>query len=311
MKFAVQHGIGDPAWRPEILDGPNVRSWARAVEDSGWDAIAFTDHPAPSAKWVHADGEGSSALFSSLAFCAAVTQRIKLLTWVLVLPFRNPFVSAHEIATLDRLSSGRLILGLGTGYLRGEFRAAGRDFAHRLADFDEAIEVLRSSWDAGDIKHEVAFTGRTFATGGTVAQPVPVQLPHPPLWIHGNSVWGLERAARYAQGCLFTLTDEVLSRTIRTAMVPDLAAVRGRLDVLAERLGRRGRALRDMEIAVAGLWPKLDARAGWDAGRIRADVDELERMGVTWVTVVVAGDAPAVAERTVRRFGQEIISAAR
>ncbi|MCW2530206.1 MAG: putative dehydrogenase, partial [Pseudonocardiales bacterium] len=186
MKFAVQHGIGDPNYRAEILDPQHVISWARAVEETGWSGIAFTDHPAPSSRWVNGGGEGSSDPFSSLAFCAAVTTDVRLLTWVLVLPYRNPIFTAHQISTLDRLSGGRLMLGLGTGYLRGEFRAAGVDFDQRLADFDEALEILKIAFTQDEIVHK----GRTFDAPGTVVQPSAIQLPHPPLWIHGNSRWG-------------------------------------------------------------------------------------------------------------------------
>jgi len=196
MKFAVQHGIGDPGWRPEILEPANVTSWARAVEESGWSGIAFTDHPAPSSKWVRGGGEGSSDLFSSLAYCAAVTRDVKLMTWVLVLPYRNPFVTAHQIATVDRLSGGRLMLGLGTGYLRGEFRAIGADFDGRLARFDEAFEILRTGWTTD----EVVRRGPFFDAPGNMLQPRPAQTPHPPLWIHGNSRWG-------SSGRLVTVTD--------------------------------------------------------------------------------------------------------
>ena len=106
----------------------------------GFDAIAFTDHPAPSARWVDAGGEGVADLFTSLGFCAAVTSTVRLLTYVLLPTYRNPFVTAHQVATLDHLSGGRVTVGMGTGYLKSEFHALGVDPDNRRARFEEAID---------------------------------------------------------------------------------------------------------------------------------------------------------------------------
>ena len=125
VKFGIQHSVGDPAWTPAILAPAAVSSWVRTAEDVGFDAIGFTDHPAPSAAWVDSGGEGVADLFAGLAFCAALTSRVRLLTFVLVAPYRNPFLAAHQLATLDALSGGRLTVGLGTGYLFGEFKTMG------------------------------------------------------------------------------------------------------------------------------------------------------------------------------------------
>lgn len=304
MKFAVQHGIGDPNWSPAVIEPAALASFARASEECGWSALAFTDHPAPSSRWVHGGGEGSSELFSSLAFCAAVTTSIRLLTWVLVLPYRNPLFAAHQISTVDNLSGGRLTLGVGTGYLRGEFHAIGADFDHRRGLFDEAVHVLNTGW----MTDEVAMQGRHFSAPGNVLQPRPVQLPRPPLWLHGNGAWATERAARYGDGWLITMTTDVLSRTIRTTPMPDLAAIRAGIGRLHEGLDRAGRPHTDVDVAISGNWPMLDVRSGWDADRMIEQTAELAEMGVTWVVVNVIGDDAAASEDTVRRFGAEVVT---
>ncbi|MEX5636456.1 hypothetical protein [Parafrankia sp. FMc2] len=95
MRFDVQHAIADPAWTPEILLSPSaVTRFARAAEDCGYSSIGFTDHPAPSAKWVRNGGEGSSDPFSALGFCAAVT----LLRHAIALLGATPTVA--EVAAL-------------------------------------------------------------------------------------------------------------------------------------------------------------------------------------------------------------------
>ena len=113
-----------------------------AVEAAGFDAFALTEHPIPGANWLAHGGHQTLDPFVGLAFAAAVTERIQLLTHLSVVPYRNPFLLAKTAATLDRCSKGRFILGLGTGYHKTEFFALGVDFDERNALFDEALEVL-------------------------------------------------------------------------------------------------------------------------------------------------------------------------
>ena len=146
MKFTVTYPLSVHPSNPEFLDTANVLRFARAADAAGFDALGFTDHPAPSQKWL--DGGGHDALdpFAALGFCAAVTDRIRLMPHVLVLPYRNPFATAKAIATVDLLSGGRFVLGTAAGYLRSEYAALGVEFEERNTLFDEAIEVLRAVW---------------------------------------------------------------------------------------------------------------------------------------------------------------------
>ena len=151
MRIVVQHAVGDPAWDPSVLAPPFVADFARLAEKHGYAGIAFTDHPAPTLRWTAAGGEGSADPLVSLAYCAAVTSSIELMTFVLALPYHNPFRLAHQAATLDALSGGRLTLGLGTGYLRGEMRAMGADPAARLEAFDAVLETMLTAWSADSV----------------------------------------------------------------------------------------------------------------------------------------------------------------
>ena len=141
-----------------------------------------------------AGGHDALDPFAALAFCAAVTDRMRLIPNILVLPYRNPFVVAKAAATLDALSGGRFTLAVATGYLRGEYRALGVDFEQRNARFDEAIEVIRGIWSEEDFAYE----GVTFSAKGQTANPKPA--PHPPIWIGGNSRMSRRRVARYGDG---------------------------------------------------------------------------------------------------------------
>ncbi|OBI44864.1 LLM class F420-dependent oxidoreductase [Mycobacterium sp. E796] len=304
MKFDIQHATADPNWTPDILSSSALTRFARAVEDSGYASLGFTDHPAPPARWVRAGGEGSIDPFSALGFCAAVTSKIRLLTFVLVLPYRNPFLAAHQTASLDSLSDGRLIVGLGTGYLRGEFGALGVHFDSRCAAFDEAVGILRRSW-AGE---EISFSSGTLDARGVVLQPLPVQRPGPPLWVHGNAGWGLERAARYGDGWFGVLATGQLARMMRTAPIDGFGELAKRIDTLRRSTVAHGRDAHAVEVVLSGHWPMLDVRRGWDSSRMRDEVAELTEMGVDRVVVIVCGDDPGASEDTVRRFGEEVIA---
>lgn len=304
MRIDVQHATADPAWVPEILSPAALTGFARAAEECGYGALGFTDHPAPTARWVRGGGEGSVDPFSALGFCAGVTSRIQLLTWVLVLGYRNPFLAAHQLASLDAISGGRVVAGIGTGYLKGEFRALGADLDTRREAFDEAVEVFRAAWSGS----EVTTTGTTFDAREVLPQPLPVQPAGPPLWVHGNSPWGIERAARWGDGWIAAMVPEAMSRVIRTAPVVDLDALAAGISRVRSRAAELGRDPAAIEIIATGNWPMLDVRRGWEAQRYLDEVSELGELGVDRVVIIVCGDDPAAAEDTVRRFGADVVA---
>jgi probable F420-dependent oxidoreductase len=309
MRFGIQHAIGDPAWDPAVLTPDAMRRFARAAEAGGFDAIGFTDHPAPSTAWVASGGEGTADWAVGLGFCAAVTDTIRLLTFVLVPGYRNPLLAAHQLATLDAVSGGRLTVGLGTGYLFSELKALGGVPGDRRADFDAALGLFLQSWSA----EPVVATSASFNARGNLVGPPVVQRPHPPLWIHGNGRWGIERAARFGQGWLGMMTgdSDVLVRTTRTTPLPDLDTVARRIDEVRTATAVHGRDSRDVEIVLAGVWPMLDARTGWSVDEYLATVATLEDMGVDCVISTCCGDDPGMAVATVERFAADIIGPSR
>jgi len=306
VRFGIQHAVGDPAWTPAILHPDEVTRFARTAEAVGFDAIGFTDHPAPSAAWVQSGGEGVADPVAGLAFCAAVTRRIRLLTFVMVPAYRNPFLAAHQLATLDALSAGRLTVGLGTGYLFGEFRALGADPSNRRTEFDEAVELMRQAWSGAEVAHQ----GDRFVAKRTRVLPGVVQRPHPPLWIHGNSPFGVQRAGRYGDGWLGMMTadNEVIVRTTRTRPLPDLGVLARRIDEVRTVAVAAGRPPEAVEIVVAGAWPMLDVRQGRSVDRYLSEVAALEALGVDWVISLCCGDDPGAAADTVARFGEQVIA---
>jgi alkanesulfonate monooxygenase SsuD/methylene tetrahydromethanopterin reductase-like flavin-dependent oxidoreductase (luciferase family) len=150
-------------------------------------------------------------------------------------------------------------------------------------------------------------SGLSFTAPGNVLQPRPLQLPRPPVWIHGNGAWGTERAAQRGDGWVVTMTTDVLSRTIRTSPIPDLKAVASGISRLRSALDRVGRPHDTLDIVVSGNWPMLDARVGWNTDQRLEQISELEALGVTWIVTNVIGDDAAASEETVRRFGEEVV----
>ncbi len=133
---------------------------------------------------------------TTLAFLAGATERIRLGVSVYVLPYRNPVVTAKIVATLDKLSGGRLIFGVGVGWLREEFAALGQDASQRGRVTDEYLEVCRRLW-----RDEVAeFAGNHYVLPKVRTGPKPKQRPWPPIWVGGNSRAARERALRLGDG---------------------------------------------------------------------------------------------------------------
>jgi probable F420-dependent oxidoreductase len=131
------------------------------------------------------------------AFVAARTQRLRLVTSVLILPHRNPVVTAKTLATIDLLSGGRLTVGVGVGWLREEFEALhAPPFDRRGVVSDEFIRILKTLWTTAPAN----FAGEFYSFDQVWCLPRPVQRPHPPIWIGGHSLAALRRAARHGDG---------------------------------------------------------------------------------------------------------------
>ncbi len=170
-------------WEPDAGVAELVQV-ARACEAAGFDYVAVCDHVA-----IPADKAGAMSTtwwdtIATLSYLAAVTERVRLLSHVYVLPYRHPLTSAKAWATLDRLSSGRAILGVGTGHVEGEFEALGVPFAARGRLLDEAIDAVRAALDDEDGQ-----------------RPRPVQA-HLPIWVGGSSKPAMRRAAERGDGWL-------------------------------------------------------------------------------------------------------------
>ena len=188
---------------------------ARAAEASGIESVWTGEHVVlPDPRVAPSPSDPQTPLLDpavALSHIAAHTERLRLGTGVIILPQRNPVVLAKELASVDVVSKGRLIFGLGAGYLEPEFRAVGAPFEDRGAVTDEAIEAIKALWTM----EKPAYKGKFFAFDGIDSQPRPVQKPHPPIVVGGMSRRAARRAARYGNGWFGFLTDiEATARSI-------------------------------------------------------------------------------------------------
>ncbi len=203
----MRYGLRIPSFAlgPKTARLDAMGAYLRRAEDLGFESAVTIDHllltpPAYACTWLEA--------MTTLAALAGVTRTIRLGTMVLVLPLRNPVYFAKEWATLDVLSGGRTILGVGVGWHEEEFALMGVPYRERGPRTSEAIEALTSLW-AGD---NVTFQGKYYRFQNLTIDPKPLQQPHPPIWIGGGTqpsekVYGqtvpdiapvLRRIARYA-----------------------------------------------------------------------------------------------------------------
>ena len=173
---------------------------ARVAEEAAWDSLWMGEHVVlPEPRTPASPMNPRDRILDpvvALSFLAAYTQRVRLGTGVIILPQRNPLVLAKQLASLDVLSNGRLILGLGAGYLEPEFRAIGVPLADRGTRTDEYLAAMQASWTM----EQPVYHGRYVDFAGVQAYPHPVQQPHPQVVVGGRSPGAYRRAVTMAHG---------------------------------------------------------------------------------------------------------------
>ncbi|WP_166875214.1 TIGR03619 family F420-dependent LLM class oxidoreductase [Salinibacterium sp. ZJ450] len=279
MKYTVEFPL------EAVSTADDVEAIARAVDCLGYHALAFTEHPAPSKAWIDSPpGHPTFDMLASLAFCAAITERVRLMTFLVVLPYHRPFMVAKALATIDLLSRGRVTAVVGAGYLRAEFDALGVPFEERNTLLDEALAVLPEIW-AGE---PVSRSGMNFDASEIVSRPVPVQPGGPPLWIGGNGRRARDRAARSGGWSPLLIGSEAASR-INTAAIAGVDGLVGDIREVRD-LARELRG-EDAEVVVQVLTPQARVMfADHSAAEHREYLAALADAGVDWFVVRVPGD---------------------
>jgi probable F420-dependent oxidoreductase len=275
----------------DVLDAGPLHEVAVAAERAGFDGLSFSEHPVPGARWLAGGGHQTLDPFVALAYAAAATERLRLLTYLAVAPYRNPFLLAKAAATLDKLSGGRLILGLGAGYQKSEFHALGVDMDERNALFDEVLDVLPLHWSG----ERFSYQGRHFSARDVIARPRPVQRPIP-VWIGGNSKLSRRRVAERAQGWMPMSGGAQLSATARTPVLGSVAELAVQIAELREAAGGRADRI-DVAHSYGGVEPAVES------DRHRETFAELEKAGVTWTVVSCPARAASATLEFLDGFG--------
>jgi len=305
VRFSVTYPLVTHPYHPELLSRPALRQFAQTAERSGFDGMGFTDHPAPTAKWLHSGGHDALDPFVALAFCCAVTEHIRLIPNIVVLPYRHPLIVAKMVATLDTVSEGRFTLAVATGYLRGEYKALGVDFEQRNTLFDQAVEVMRGVWSEDDF----TYNGAGVAANGLAANPKPSPLP--PLWIGGNSRRSRRRVARYGDGWTPFPAPRAMSQTTKTPPLETVSDLAEMLDDLWRYLDEEGRNRTDIDISFGTPAGGTPGSPSFRPDDHRAGLDELARLGVTWAHVGVPGDSLQHALEALEHYGEAVIAPSR
>lgn len=303
MRFGITHPLITHPYHPDLVTGTGITAVATAAEAAGFHGFGFTDHPAPSQRWLERGGHDALDPFVALAYAAAHTTTLRLIPNIVVLPYRNPFIVAKAAATLDVLSGGRFTLAVGAGYMKSEFAALGVDHAERNELLDEALDVLVAIWTGDD----VSFEGRHFSARGVTSHPRPVSTPHPPIWIGGNSSRARQRVADRGDGWCPFPAPATVAQTARTAALDTPELLAEAIGDLRTRLEEAGRDPSKVDIAFttpAGGDPASD---GFDADAHREGLAGLAALGVTWVQVGLPGDSVAHAVETLERYGEQVI----
>lgn len=186
---------GGDSWDERLTAGDYQRL-ARAADGLGYDAISVPEHIVmPKDLLPHMGPYWTDAL-TVMTFVAGATNRIRVNSGVIVLPYHHPVAFAKAVSTLDVLSGGRVTLTVGTGMAPGEFAALGVPFQRRGFVTDEYLAAMKMLWTA----EEPEFHGEFVDFVDIAFEPKPVQKPHPPVWIGGSSMAALRRAARAGDG---------------------------------------------------------------------------------------------------------------
>jgi probable F420-dependent oxidoreductase len=271
-------------WEPSA-GRDELAAVARAADEAGFDYVAVCDHVAIPAERAEAMSTTWYDTVATLGWLAGITTRTRLLSHVYVPAYRHPLATAKAFATLDELSEGRVILGVGAGHVEAEFDVLGIPFADRGRLTDEAIDGIRAAW-----RDEWKGFGQ---------RPRPRQQQGPPIWVGGSSPAALRRAAQRGDGWLPQGT-----------LKPDMPAAIDRIRELRgddDRPFTFGALVRPMYVgAPPADWDVGKATLHTDVDRQRAEIDSYREMGVDQVQVRLRSRSHTELAEQLHRFMEEV-----
>lgn len=300
MKINVTLPFDHTDLAEEFITPQAVVEISQHVEKLGFHAGNVTDHPCPTARWRDSGGHDAQDPFVMLSFVAAATTTLRLQTGILVLPYRNPFITARAASTLDVFSNGRLTLGLGAGYLKGEYYALGVKFDDRNDLMDEYIQAMKASWTG----EEFDFEGSGYSARGNRVRPKPVQSPHPPLLVGGNSKRAIRRAVELADGWNPFFTGQVSTATTRTQSMSSEDDLITGINYMREHCEKTGRET----MPIIWLASIMQPGEKWETQGILDRLARYQELGVAGAATNFEGRSRAEWCDNAERFAADVLS---
>ena len=219
-----------------------------------------------------------------------------------MVPYRNPFLCAKSVASIDRLSRGRFVFGVGAGYLAPEFAALGVEFDHRNELTDEYLLAMKRAW----AEEAITAKGTGYAASGHTAKPSPDQKPHPPIWVGGNSKRAIRRAVELADGWMPMVTPAKFSARRRSPALESLDELADRLAYAREHAAAVGRTA-PLDITFMPLVPGY-GHPGYDRSAYLDHVAAQAELGVTTLQTGVHAASRSELLEGIAAVGSEVLS---
>jgi len=293
---------------------------AKAAERAGFDFLSVSDHLVVPAKFktrypYHVAGVFAAAehghcfdQLATVAFLAGCTERLRLLTSVTVVPHRPAMLTAKMLATIDVLAKGRLIIGAGTGWMKEEFELLGVPFEDRGRLTDEYLAAFKELWT----KEKPAYSGKYVKFSEVLFYPKPVQKPHPPLWIGGESPPALRRTIQFADAWYPGSDSQTRPLDTPERLAAGIAEVK-------RACGAAGRdpATLGVALLVQGFFEWGDCKTADGTARrlftgtsadMAADAATLSSLGVGHAALRLGGNTAGECVDRIERFGAEVIA---
>lgn len=293
---------------------------AQAAERAGFAFMSVNDHIIVPGKlgsaypytqggtWSASEHGHCFDQLAALAFLAGCTSRLRLLTSVMVVPHRPVIQTAKMLSTIDVLSNGRLILGVGAGWMEEEFRILGAPFRERGAATDEYLEAFKELWTA----ERPAYEGRHVSFKDVIFAPKPLQQPNPPIWVGGEGAAAMRRTVKLGNGWYPGNNNQTSPFDTPARLKGGIATLAG----VAEKAGRDPQTI-DIGLIVQGPFEWTAQRTQDGSARrmftgssvdMREDRDALAAVGARHVALRLGGDTVAEAVGRIERFGAEVIA---
>ncbi len=309
----MRYGFYLPTRGP-LVNRSDITRFVRTGEKLGFHSVMVADHIAVPVKTESvypytADGKFLSKgdaleTLTTMAYIAGATEKIRMVSSVMIVPHRNPILTAKALATIDVLSGGRVTVGVGVGWFREEFEALHTaDFDKRGAVTNEYLEIFKKLWTQSPVAHQ----GEFYSFEALHCEPLPIQKPHPPIWIGGHSRPALRRAARYGDGW------HPVGAVAASPLPPE--EMRQKLDELKRLTEEAGRDFDKLTISFkAPLYePDMKEVAGerrrftGSPEQVADDIREYGSLGISELIFDFRGDTIDASMEGMERFAKELM----